>query len=436
MKHGLLLLLLGIMAAPAALADPIVFTPVGGEFFGMGGAYTADYEDNTAILLNPAGTVTPRRRSKNKKKSGPSSTVSTGFTARLARRVSPDFLSLSTPDTHVYRHLRYAVNLMSTGTTGRFQVSKYSFPMGLGVYLRDSVFTRLRFERIVDDNAGRMAMFKDSDMYEGGVSAAVILRKRWAMGITLKAFYGTSGVGRYVEYSGAFGSGINNFQYNRQMWGVGASVGCRYQIRQDLSVGIAMDMPGLRIYERRRFRSAGTYRGGGLDTSYSDDYSQSGTRFSGPVIRLGTTWKPGKKWKLSADIIVNPWPARGENDFASAHLLSAALGASLNPAPRHKVAIGLTGRVLSRAYLRYPGDTRTWAAAVSLLYRYSSLPVSLPWVGKVIIRLAFGLRYTYTGGEIAGITAHYLEKNSQVSMNDSSLRFQSLDTLFRIAIVY
>jgi len=420
------------------MADPIGYTPVGGESFGMGGAYSADYEDSTAILLNPAGTVEPRKKNKKKhekhKKRKSKGSISTGFNARLVRRASPDFMKFSRPGQSLYGYTRNSFMLMSTGTTGRFQVTKYGFPMGLGVYLRKSTFSRLSFERFIG-NSGRAAMNKDSGIYEGGVSSAIIIG-RWAIGLTLKAFYGYSDVGRYLEYTSDTGSGIANYQYYRQLWGLGAAIGTRVEITPTLTAGLAIDLPNLTVYEKDQLRKSGVYRGSKPDSDYKDDYSRAGKRFSGPLIRVGISWKPSYRLKLSTDITLNPVRAPWENDFSDAHLLSAAMGVSFIAKPRHKVAMGITTRVLSNAEIRHPADTRTWAVALSLLYQYSSQPLNLPWVGQARIGVALGLRYTYTGGKIGGITANYNENFQNIAFHPAVLHAQALDTLLRVTIMY
>ncbi len=417
-------------------ADPIGYTPVGGEAFGMGGAYSADYEDSTALLLNPAGAVEPWiKRKKNKKKRKYKGSVSTGFNGRLARRASPDFLKLYNPRTHTFAFKRYSVGLMSSGTTARLQIKKYKVPFGVGLYLRKNNFSDIWFENFIN-GAGRVAVSKDSGIYEGGLSGAVILGGRWAVGISLKFLYGYSSVERYLEYTSGVGSGITNFQYFRNIWGLGAAIGTRVRVAKHVTMGLTIDLPDFSIFEKTQYRTACVYRGSKVATDYRDDYSNTGKRFSGPLFRLGIRWKPSYRWKLAAQFTLNPWPARWENDFSDAHLLSAAMGVSFIAAPRHKLAMGLTARVLSSALIRFPADTRTWAAAWSLFYRYSSHPVHLPWIGNSIIRLAIGLRYTYTGGRIGGIAAHCGEGTSQVALRSAKLRAQALDLLLRITMVY
>jgi len=62
--------------------------------------------------------------------------------------------------------------------------------------------------------------------------------------------------------------------------------------------------------------------------------------------------------------------------------------------------------------------------------------LDLPWVGTARIRLAIGLRYTYTGGKIGGVLANCDENVSEIALRESNLHVHALDALLRVTIVY
>ena len=414
--------------------DPLAFSPVGGEAFGMGNSYVADFEDEASVLLNPAASVVSKLYSKRTKNSG-KTVLSTGIAGRLDLKGASDFLTVMGKRELVTNYWDPRIRILSTGSIGRTQTVMAELPVGFSVFLRNSMFNDIFFESI-PDNLHRYYLSKVSNLKEGGISMAFLFTPKLAVGWGAKLLYGTAYVGRNVEMGDPFASRIDNFYITRLMIGLGASMGFRYQINDRLFVGMGVDLPAMSLYERKRSRFACLTSTTPMHTKYINSYNKTGQRISGFILRMGVTWRPKYYTKFAAGLTLNPWPQRDENDFSFGHLLIPSAGFSQAITKRHWIAMGVLARLFSDDNIKLPGDTRTQDIEFTMLYKYRSEPVTLPWIGNVKINVSAGIRYSYIWGKIGGVTVTKTISCSEGYAPIHNLYVHSGDVLFKISVHY